>query len=273
MRKDRTHSGLIAAAVVGVAMLCAAAPTAQAAELKPKVTRLQAAAPKQMLFIGNSYLYYGDAMHNHVRRMAIAAKHHDAKVLVYKLATISGSALFDHDITSYLKPGQLRVKGPFEVVVLQGGSGAILSEQRRAKFLAAVKTFAAEIKKAGGETALYMTHAYVKPHKRFKPGMIDDLVKLYVETGNAVGALVIPVGLAFEEAYRRKPGIVLHKAFDGTHPDLNGTFLAACVVYMSLYGQSPVGNSYDYYGKIDKETVRFLQQVAHDTVTRFYGKS
>jgi len=31
---------------------------------------LENAAPKRVLFVGNSYLYYGDSVHNHVRRIA-----------------------------------------------------------------------------------------------------------------------------------------------------------------------------------------------------------
>jgi len=118
-----------------------------------------------------------------------------------------------------------------------------------------------------------MTHAYVKPHKKADPNMIRDIEKLYVETGNKVGALVIPVGLAFEEAYKQRPDMQLQKTFDGSHPDLIGTYLAACVVYASLYGKSPVGNPYDYYGKIDKDTAAFLQAVADQTVRKFYGQA
>ena len=117
-----------------------------------------------------------------------------------------------------------------------------------------------------------MTHAYVKPHKRFDPSMTRTLENHYVEAGNANGALVIPVGLAFEEAYKRKPDMNLHKSFDGSHPNFLGTFLAANVVYASLYGRSPVGNDYDYFGKITKEDAAFLQQVAQDTVTKFFGR-
>jgi hypothetical protein len=80
------------------------------------------------------------------------------------------------------------------------------------------------------------------------------------------------VGLAFEEAYRQKPGLLLHKDYDGSHPNLDGTYLAACVVYSSLYGKSPVGNTYDYFGKVDKATAAFLQQVAWETVTKFYAR-
>lgn len=38
------------------------------------------------------------------------------------------------------------------------------------------------------------------------------------------------------------------------------------------YNESPVGNSYDYYGRIDKDTASFLQKVADDTVRKFSGR-
>jgi hypothetical protein len=80
------------------------------------------------------------------------------------------------------------------------------------------------------------------------------------------------VGLAFEEAYRQRPDIKLHKEHDGLHPNLLGTYLAACVVYASLYGKSPVGNSDDYYGTVDKEAAAFLQKIADETVRKFFGR-
>ncbi|KPK16411.1 MAG: hypothetical protein AMJ67_14465, partial [Betaproteobacteria bacterium SG8_41] len=141
-----------------------------------------------------------------------------------------------------------------------------------AQFREKVIEFNKIITERGGKTALYLTHAHVEPHKRANPENIRLTEDLYVSVGNEVGALVIPVGLAFEEAYRRKPDMKLHKEYDGSHPDLIGTYLAACTVYASIYGKSPVGNSYDYFGKIDKETALFLQQVAEDTVKRFYGR-
>lgn len=62
----------------------------------------------------------------------------------------------------------------------------------------------------------------------------------------------------------------LHKEYDGSDPHLIGAYLAACTVYAGIYGRSPVGNSYDYFGKINRETAAFLQQVAADAVKKFY---
>ena len=115
-----------------------------------------------------------------------------------------------------------------------------------------------------------MTHAYVEPHAHYDPGMFDKIRQTYVTTGNELRALVIPVGLAFERAYAARPEIVLHKTFDGTHPSLLGTYLAACVVYQSIYGKSVIGVDYDYYGAVDKESAAFLQRIADETVREFY---
>ena len=124
----------------------------------------------------------------------------------------------------------------------------------------------------GAEVALYMTHAYVEPDARYEPDLIDKIAPTYVSVGNEIGALVIPVGLAFERAYAQRPDIVLHKTFDGSHPSLLGTYLGACVVYQSIYGTSPVGVDYDYFGTIDKDDAAFLQQIADETVREFFGR-
>jgi hypothetical protein len=238
----------------------------------PAVREPPVAAPQRILFVGNSYFYYNDSLHNHVRRLAVAADPAAEKTLQYKSATIGGAPLAHHDVKGLLVPGRLGIREPFDVVILQGNSADALSERAAASFREKVQEFHGDITKAGAKTALYMTHAYVPPHPQASPDMMRRTEELYVSAGNAVGAYVIPVGLAFEEAYRRRPGIQLHKTYDGSHPDLIGTYLAACVVYASLYGKSPVGNPYDYFGKIDRDTATFLQQVAYDTVRAFYGR-
>jgi len=254
------------------ALLAFALVAQAAAAAAPVVKQPQVDSPRRILFVGNSYLYYNDSLHNHVRRMAIAADPSIEKALQYKSATIGAAPLAHHDVKGLLAPGRLGMKQPYDVVILQGNSGDSLAEARQASYREKVREFSAEIAKTGAKTALYMTHAYVAPNKDASPDMIRKVEDMHVAAGNEVGALVIPVGLAFEEAYRQRPDIVLHKTYDGSHPDLIGTYLAACVVYASLYGKSPVGNTYDYYGKVDKDTAAFLQRVAEQTVKRFFGR-
>jgi len=266
MRFTRLFATLLASLLLSTGLARAADTIA------PKLRALGVDTPRRVLFVGNSYLYYGDSLHNHVRRMAIENDKANEKKYGYKSITISGGSLAQHDLAHYLKPNAVGIKEPFEVVVLQGNSGAALSDKGRAAFVKAVTAFDALIRASGAKTALYMTHAYTRVHKKYDPDMMRKVETLYLETGNRIGALVIPVGLAFEEAVRRKPDLQLQKDYDGSHPDLIGTYLAACVTYAALYGTSPVGNPYDYYGKIDKDTAAFLQQVAEDTVRAFYTR-
>lgn len=257
-----------------IAVASAAASTSSQAgaesTIHPKVTRIYQRRPTHILFVGNSYFYYNDSLHNHVKRMASSAGLFKDSDLEYKSATVGGADLADHNIDYLLDPNNLRIDRSFDVVIMQGGSAAPLSKPRRKEFSEAAARYAKKIRKAGGEPVLYMTHAYVAPHPRARKDMIEDIVSLYLETGNQIDALIIPVGLAFEEAYRRRPDIRLHAFFDGSHPSMLGTYLAACTVLASIYGVSPIGNSYDYFGEVSADDARFLQEVAWDTVRDFY---
>ena len=124
--------------VLFAAAWAVASTAVQAEGMQPAVTQLKVDKPQRVLFMGNSYLYYNDSLHNHVRRMVAASGIYGLKDMKYKSATISGSMLFDHDIDSYLTPGKLRVKDPFQVVVMQGFSAAATKKGHAPKFEATV---------------------------------------------------------------------------------------------------------------------------------------
>jgi hypothetical protein len=84
----------------------------------------------------------------------------------------------------------------------------------------------------------------------------------YVRHAEAVGALVAPVGRAWERA-SRDPELKLHTA-DGSHPNERGTYLAACVLYATLTNRSPVGLGSGDLAITVEERAR-LQHVAWDT--------
>lgn len=252
--------------------LCAFIFSSFAWALEPTVKNPQVDTPKRLLLIGNSYLYYGDSLHNLLRNMVIADQPDISKALQYKSATIGGSSLDHHNIDWLTKPGQIGVKEPFELVILQGHSGAAIEAKQGEIHIDAAKKAAALIAERGGKVALYMPHAYVAPHKQAAPENVQKNNDYYVKLGNELNALVIPVGLAFAEAYKRDPGLQLHKYYDGSHPSKAGTYLAAATVYAALYNRSPVGNTFDAFGEVDPKTRLFLQQVAWDTVKQFYGR-
>ena len=224
----------------------------------------------RVLFIGNSYLYYNDSLHNHVKRMA-SERFSDLanRDFQYKSATIGGARLQHHNIEWLLTPGKIGVDRPFQAVIMQGGSFEPLTADTRKVFIETAKNYAEKVRAVGAKPFLYMTHAYVSPHRRAQPGMINLISDTYRHAGQQAKAQVIPVGLAFERSYKQRPDFSLHMAFDGTHPNLRGTFLGAYVTFFTLYGDSADPLEYDYFGRLSPEDVNYLQRVAKETVADF----
>ena len=227
----------------------------------------------RVLFIGNSYLYYNDSLHNHVKRMASERFSDMAdRDFQYKSATIGGARLQHHDIDWLLTPGKIGVDRPFQAVIMQGGSFEPLTADTRKTFVDTATIYAQKVRAAGGKPFLYMTHAYVSPHRRANPGMINRISDTYIRASREAKAQVIPVGLAFERSYKERPDFSLHMAFDGTHPNLRGTFLGAYVTFFTLYGDSADPMEYDYFGRISPEDVNYLQRIAKETVVDFRSR-
>lgn len=268
-----THAKL--AAAFYAASLVLLSPVAISQTLPaPAVTASPVASPKRILFIGNSLVYYSGGLQTHVHRMAGADTPPIELKDGYKSVHITGAGLNQYPIDFLVTPGNLGIKEPFELVVLAGNSQDGSSEARRVLYRQKVIEFDAAIKKNGGKTVLYWLPAMVKPGA--DPAADTELsratAQMMLSVGNEVGAMVIPTTLAFQEAYRQRPGLKLQVDYDGNHPTLAGQYLAASVVYASLYGRSPVGNPYDYFGALDKDTKSFVQEVAFDTVNKFYGR-
>jgi hypothetical protein len=231
----------------------------------PAAAQEASPAPSTVLFVGNSYLYYNDSMHNVALRMAREAMGEAGKGYAYRSITISGGSLIHHPVAHYLEPANIGMRS-IDLMVLQGFSGAALSPERAEQFRTAVADAVDLAEAKGVQVALYMTHARGKAHSNFAPDQAAKIAALYRETAEAEGALLLPVGDAFEEARRRRPDLSLVEFFDHHHPNNEGTYLAAATIMATLYGKSPIGLQEDMYGQIDRETVAFLQQVAHDVV-------
>lgn len=244
--------------IAGLLLPSPAAWSSESAQLHPKITSV--APPRNLLFVGNSYSYYNNSVHSHVRSLAHAADPETRKG-VFKSMTISGGNLADHAAGL---PAMLKAR-KWDVVVLQGQSTEPLpSNARRSdRFRNALRQYEQWIRESGAKTVLYMTWAY-----RGRMEMTAQLAEAYVAAGNDVGALVVPVGLAFERALTARPDLVLHHT-DNVHPSMAGTYLASCVFYAALYGKSPVGNIYT--AGLPRELVEFLQKTAWDTTQAFYG--
>lgn len=223
-------------------------------------------APQRILFVGNSYFYYNNSLHNHLKHLLEAAMPIESRWLEYKSATIGGASLDHHPIKWLTEPGRIGVTKPFDVVILAGNSTDALRPQSRELFRKTVIAFDRTIRSRGGQTALYMTPAHIAPSRHVSPDNQQKIADMYRSVGLEIGARVLPVGFAFAESYKRRPDIALHSAIDGSHPSLAGSYLAACVLAASLYGLDPVGNTYDANGQISADLALHLQRVARDIV-------
>jgi len=101
-----------------------------------------------------------------------------------------------------------------------------------------VRLFDEAVRASGARTALYLTWA-----RRHAPETQRALTDAYTAIGAELGALVVPVGVAWERVCAT-PDVPhapdLYDA-DGSHPSPVGSYLAACTFLAALFGKSPVG--------------------------------
>ena len=105
------------------------------------VTELKNKSPERVLYIGNSYLYYNDSLHNHVRRMLDEFYPTEVDTTNYKSVTISGSRSWHHNIDHPLNHKNLGAEKPFQLVIFQGGSGETNTVSERKTFSKTIFSF------------------------------------------------------------------------------------------------------------------------------------
>jgi hypothetical protein len=94
-------------------------------------------------------------------------------------------------------------------------------------------------------------------------GMQARLRQSYLEMGQLNNAEVSPVGVAWQHIRETYPSMGLY-SFDGSHPNVYGSYLAACTFYSCIFGKSPVGGAFP--PAIPADTASILQQIAYHTV-------
>jgi hypothetical protein len=243
------------------------------AQTKPKRLEL-GQAPESILWVGNSFFYYNNSMHNHFGRLVSSAG--SGSVVRSTSVTISGSGLDWHDMDSLLRPDGLgrysfvgdneirfnKAGRQYDTAIMMDCSQCPVHPQLQGAFHDAVKKHSESLARGGVRPVLFMSWAY-----KDKPEMTGSLAEQYTLAGNANDALVIPAGLAFAKAAAKRPDIELYEA-DKRHPSLAGTYLAACTVYATLYSKSPVGLS--YAAGLNPELVSLLQAAAWEAVQEYF---
>ena len=237
-------------------LLCLLAPAVSAthAEEGP------ASPPDSILFVGNSFTFYNNAIYSHLRKLLMAEDPSTRRSIFLKSMTISGGVLADHE--GGLK--QMLNLRPWHTIILQGHSLEAIDAQRSPGFSKALTDFSGLIRAQGARPVLFMTWAYAD-----RPGMTPELDRAFTRLGDDLDMQVAPVGLAFANVLAEEPGIELHVA-DKLHPTLAGTYLAAAVFYASLYGKSPEPLNYD--AGLDEASARLMRRVAWTTVNEYESR-
>jgi hypothetical protein len=243
------------------------------AQTAPKKNQ-HGAAPEAILWVGNSFFYYNNSMHNHFGRLVTSA---NARVRSTSV-TISGAGLDWHDMGSLLRAdglgrysfvgdNDIRFNKPgrqYDTAIMMDCSQCPVHPQLQSVFHETAKKYAQLLVKAEVRPVLFMSWAY-----KDKPEMTATLAEQYTLAGNASDMLVIPAGPAFANAIAKRPALELYEA-DKRHPSLAGTYLAACTVYATLYGKSPVGLSYN--AGLAPELATYLQTTAWETVQGYFKR-
>ncbi len=217
-----------------------------------------AAAPQSLrvLFIGNSYTAVND--------------------LPSILQTLGESPIsnFTFEVAKHTPGGQTwegHDRDPeVDAKISEGWDFVVLQDQSQQAFdtrniKASLRSLEAKVRAVGAEPILFMTWArdlalFDAPREIFRQNML--LTQYYERHAEVIGGRVAPVGRAWERALR-DPIITLHTS-DGSHPNAQGSYLAACVLYGTITRQTPVGLQADL--SLETNEVGRLQKIAWETL-------
>ncbi|HEX7139145.1 MAG TPA: hypothetical protein VF219_14925 [Vicinamibacterales bacterium] len=176
----------------------------------------------RVLFVGNSLTAAND-LPSRLRELSLA----DGDGWETSAIAYPNYSLEDHwqhgDATRAIADGH------WTFVVLQQGPSAL--PESRALLVDFTRRFDSAIRAGGGRTALYMVWPAGSRRGDF-PGVSQS----YAAAAAAVSGLLLPVGDAWQAAWREDPRLPLY-GDDGFHPSRLGTALGAIVIYEHLAGR------------------------------------
>ena len=215
----------------------------------------------RVLFIGNSFTYVND-LPGTFTKLARAGGHK----IETGMAAPGGWTLDQHansqDTLTLLQSSQ------WNYVVLQEQSQIPASSDSRTQYMyPAVRSLVEKIRDEGAEPILFVTwaHQYGWPEMGLNDyeSMQTQIVMGYQTIAQELGVVMAPVGYAWMLEHRQNPQLQMWNS-DGYHPEVSGTYLAACVIYATLFRESPVGLK--YYGGLSANLARELQLQAEQVV-------
>jgi len=214
-----------------------------------------------LLFLGNSYTQVNDLPHLFAR--LAASGHHGVET---DMVAPGGYTLGQH-ANSTISLAKIKSRIWDEVVLQDQSFMPALEAGREQELNPGVRSLAYQIRQSGSQPLMYLTWGRQKglPERGFSDyvSMQDQLTKGYLDIAQDQKIPVAPVGEAFRTALGHDASAALWGP-DGSHPSVQGTYLAACVFYAVLYQVSPEG--LDYTAGLNSDQAKAMQQAAAETV-------
>jgi hypothetical protein len=212
----------------------------------------------RVLFVGNSQTFRNQ-VYTIIERMSIASRME--KPLEPMRITRGGWTFQRHtELRGEDAPLRVMAQGGWDYVVLQEHSGLMVESPGASLPFAGRLVKAA--REAGATPLFYMTWAH-----RNEPETQAQITRANSQLGSRLSVQVAPAGEAFKLAGNTAPDIQLLSS-DGIHATLEGSYLAACVIFSKLYNRSPVGIPLTLPGSgekvidIDPKDASRLQKIA-----------
>src|SRR6266404_9499054 len=211
-----------------------------------KKNATDSASALNILFIGNSF-----TARNNVPELIAQMAAAQGRKLAHSLISAGGASLRMH----WNKGEAQRVLAAtaIDYVVLQEQS--TLPVKNATRMHENIRLFDDAIRSAGSKTVLYMTWS-----RQLEPQNQKLITDAYDAIGAELDAIVVPVGVAWQQAIAKHPDLNLYDK-DGSHPSLAGSYLAACVFFSVLYNENPAGINSEVTGMNVKDLTA-LQNVA-----------
>jgi len=209
--------------------------------------------PVRFLFIGNSYTYSNDGL----EKMFSSVSQSTEENMRIEVQAITGGGLtlqnhFENEATQ-----ATILNGDWDVVILQEQSQMPL--ENPSFFLTSATKLDSLIDLSGAQTCFFMTWA-----REYDQTQITGLSSAYLEAGNLLDAMVIPVGQVFNYVYEDNSEINLYKA-DGSHPSWQGTYLASLCFYQNIFQSSAQDVLY-----VPNEVTNSEAEYLQETVNQWY---
>ncbi len=226
---------------------------------------------QKVLIIGNSYTFCND-LPNVLQAMSNKAK---SELIVESYTAGAMSLRGFLDDPQHAKAKALVESGNYDWLILQDQSQT--PAYKPEETMDSVRRWTAIAKKNKTKVMLFLTwaHASADTNGKVTPltSMQEQTSTTYCRAAVANKVKVAPVGEAWARWYKKNPNKPLH-VNDMSHPNAQGTYLAACVIHAALTGKPVKVSGALKLGKrtvmnVPKGTAKELQAIANATVKNF----